>query len=77
VSGQCHVPAALNLGVPPIPIGWEAGCASELVWTQRLEERSFTSAGIEPLSSSLWSDTIVIELIQVPIVDVTIDFSGV
>jgi hypothetical protein len=27
--------------VPPLPIVQEAGCAPELVWTQRLEEKSF------------------------------------
>jgi hypothetical protein len=26
---------------PPIPIGKEAGCASELVWTQRIEDKFF------------------------------------
>jgi hypothetical protein len=30
---------------PPIPIGQEAGWASEPVWTQRLEEKSFASVG--------------------------------
>jgi hypothetical protein len=30
---------------PPVPTGLEAGCASELVWTQILEENSFTSVG--------------------------------
>jgi hypothetical protein len=30
---------------PPVPIGQEAGCAPEPVWTQRLEEKSFASAG--------------------------------
>jgi hypothetical protein len=30
---------------PPVPIGWEAGWFSELVWTQSLEEKSFSSAG--------------------------------
>jgi hypothetical protein len=30
---------------PPVPIAQEAGWASELVWTQRLEEKSFASAG--------------------------------
>jgi hypothetical protein len=30
---------------PPVPIVQEAGWASELVWTQRLEEISFPSAG--------------------------------
>jgi hypothetical protein len=37
---------ALPLGIgPPVPIGYEAGWASELVWTQRLEGKSCTSAG--------------------------------
>jgi hypothetical protein len=30
--------------VPPVPIVQEAGWASEPVWTQRIEEKSFTSA---------------------------------
>jgi hypothetical protein len=30
---------------PPVPIGQEAGWAPEPVWTQRLEEKSFASAG--------------------------------
>jgi hypothetical protein len=29
----------------PVPIGQEAGWTRELVWTNRLEEKSFTSAG--------------------------------
>jgi len=29
----------------PVPIGQEAGWASELVWRQRLEEKSFAFAG--------------------------------
>jgi hypothetical protein len=46
VSGQRHAPAALYPGKgPPVPTGQEAGLASELVWTQRLEEKSFASAG--------------------------------
>jgi hypothetical protein len=28
-----------------VPIGFEAGWASELVWTQRLEEKAFASFG--------------------------------
>jgi hypothetical protein len=47
VSGQHHAPAALyprGKG-PPVPIVQEAGWASEPVWTQRLEEKSFASAG--------------------------------
>jgi hypothetical protein len=42
VSGQRHAPAALlppGRG-PPVPIVQEAGWAPELVWTQRLEEKS-------------------------------------
>jgi hypothetical protein len=30
---------------PPVPSGQEAGCAPEPVWTQRLEEKLFASAG--------------------------------
>jgi hypothetical protein len=30
---------------PPVPIVQEAGWASEPVWTQRIEEKSFASAG--------------------------------
>jgi hypothetical protein len=30
---------------PPVPIGQEAGWAPEPVWTQRLEEKSFSSGG--------------------------------
>jgi hypothetical protein len=30
---------------PPVPIVQEAGCASESVWTHRLEEKSFAPAG--------------------------------
>jgi hypothetical protein len=40
VSGQRHAPAALlppGKG-PPVPIGQEAGWASEPVWIQRIEE---------------------------------------
>jgi hypothetical protein len=29
---------------PPVPIGQEAGWASEEVWTQKLQEKSFASA---------------------------------
>jgi hypothetical protein len=47
VSGQRHAPAALlppGKG-PPVPIGQEAGWASEPVWTQRIEEKSFAHTG--------------------------------
>jgi hypothetical protein len=66
VSGQHHAPVALCLGKgPPVPIVQEAGWASEPVWTQRLEEKFFASAGDRtPISrsSSPWSDTILTEL---------------
>jgi hypothetical protein len=46
VSGQRHAPAALYPGKgPPVPIVQEAGWAPESVWTQRLEEKPFVSAG--------------------------------
>jgi hypothetical protein len=41
VSGQCHAPGK----GPPVPIVQEAGWASEPVWTQRIEEKSFAPAG--------------------------------
>jgi hypothetical protein len=47
VSGQRHALAALlppRKG-PPVPIVQEAGWASEPVWTQRIEDKSFDSAG--------------------------------
>jgi hypothetical protein len=45
VSGQHHAVATLypRGKDPPIPTGQEAGWASELVWTQRLEEKSSVS----------------------------------
>jgi hypothetical protein len=67
VSGQHHAPTAIlppGKG-PPVPIVQEAGWAPEPVWTQRLEEKSFVSAGDRtPIarSSSPWSDTILPEL---------------
>jgi hypothetical protein len=37
---------ALPLGKGPlVPIGQEAGWAPELVWTHRIEEKSFSPAG--------------------------------
>jgi hypothetical protein len=47
VSGQRHALAALYLPVkgPPVHIGQEAGWASEVVWTQRLEEKFYACAG--------------------------------
>jgi hypothetical protein len=47
VSGQRHALALLYLQGkdPRVPIGLGAGWASELVWTQRLEEKSFSCPG--------------------------------
>jgi hypothetical protein len=48
VSGQRHAPAELyprERTAPPVPIVQETGWASEPVWTQRLEEKFFASAG--------------------------------
>jgi hypothetical protein len=42
--------------IPPVPIEQEAARSSELLWTQRLEETLFASAGdrtLFPRSSSL------------------------
>jgi hypothetical protein len=53
VSGQPHIPAALypRGKNPPVPIGREAGWASEPVWTQTLKEKSsLPLPGIEPWS---------------------------
>jgi hypothetical protein len=47
VSGERHATAVLlhpGKG-PPVPIVQKAGLASELVSTQRVEEKFFTSAG--------------------------------
>jgi hypothetical protein len=46
VSDQRHALAALYpLERPSVPTGQEAGWASELVWAQRLEGKSFASVG--------------------------------
>jgi hypothetical protein len=37
----------------PVPIGLETGCASELIWSRRLEEKSFASAGDPPVVQSV------------------------
>jgi hypothetical protein len=44
MSGQRHAPAALYPLERTPGTHW-AGWASELVWTQRIEEKSFASAG--------------------------------
>jgi hypothetical protein len=72
VSGQRHAPAAL---LPPgkgplVPIVQEAGWASEPVWTQRLEEKSFAPAGDRtPIarSTSPQSDTLLTALTRLQI----------
>jgi hypothetical protein len=46
VSGQRYAPAVLYSGEGiPVPTVQEAGWDSELIWTQRLEEKCFASAG--------------------------------
>jgi hypothetical protein len=65
MNGQRNAPDALYPGKgPPVPIWQEGGWVSELVWTQTLEDKSFTLPGIEPRSSRLYSDTILTELPQ-------------
>jgi hypothetical protein len=45
VSGQLHAPAALLPGEEPlVPILYEPGCASELVWKMLSTEESLASA---------------------------------
>jgi hypothetical protein len=45
VSGELHAPAAVQSGnEPPIPIGYEAGWASESVWMLWSKEESLASA---------------------------------
>jgi hypothetical protein len=57
VNGQRHAQAALYRGKgpppPPILIVKEARCASDLIWTQRLEKNSKPLTGIEYRSSIL------------------------
>jgi hypothetical protein len=46
LSCQRHTPAALYPGKGPlVPIGQEAWWALVLLWTHKLEEKSFASAG--------------------------------
>jgi hypothetical protein len=52
VSGQRHAPAALYSGNGPlVPIVQEAWWASELLWTQWIEKKSFASAGVRTPTS--------------------------
>jgi hypothetical protein len=62
--GRALAPAK---GPTTIPIGQEAGWTSEPVWTQRLQEKSFASAGDRtPITqpSTPYSDTRLTELPQ-------------
>jgi hypothetical protein len=45
---------------PPVPIVQEAGWTSEPVWTQRLEEKSFTSVGIPARSQTDWANRLTV-----------------
>jgi hypothetical protein len=54
MGGQLHAPVALCPRERTPGTHWvEAVLTSELVWTQRLEEKSLPLPGIEPRSSSL------------------------
>jgi hypothetical protein len=45
VSGQIHAPAALSPGKePPVPVGYEAGWAQDLVWTLWSREKSLAKS---------------------------------
>jgi hypothetical protein len=53
------------LALALVPIVQEAGWVPELVWTQRLQEKSFASAGDQTSiarSAILWPDTVLTEL---------------
>jgi hypothetical protein len=66
VSGQRHAPATFYHGNRLLLlIEQEAGWASELVWKQRIEEKSLPLPGIEIRSFSLCADTILAELRKV------------
>jgi hypothetical protein len=60
VSGQRHAP---RKGLP-VPFVQEAGWVPDLVWKQRLEEKSLTSAEVEPRSPGrpVRSQTLLAEL---------------
>jgi hypothetical protein len=48
-SGQLHAPASFPSRKEPVVfIGYEAGWASEIVWTPRRRENLFTLTGVEP-----------------------------
>jgi hypothetical protein len=52
VSGLIHAPAASSPGKkPPVIIGYEDGCASELVWTLWRREKSLLGIEHKPFSS--------------------------
>jgi hypothetical protein len=72
VSGLRHYPIALYPGKgSPVTIEHEAGWATEPVWTQRLAEKSFMSAGDRTWISRLSSpspDTILTEQPRLPFI---------
>jgi hypothetical protein len=72
VSGQHHTSATLYpRGRTPVRIVQGAVWASELVWTRRLHEKSFTFAGDRTsiaLSSSPQLDTILTESVSIGLV---------
>jgi hypothetical protein len=63
VSGQLHATAALH----PVPTEWEAGWASETIWTKRRGEKFPAPAGNwSPVTQPLSPVTILTELPQLP-----------
>jgi hypothetical protein len=54
-SGSRHGRALAQGKGPPVPIVHEAGWASEPFWTQRLEKKSFASAGDRTLIARSYS----------------------
>jgi hypothetical protein len=65
LTGQRHAPTVpLPQERIPVPFGQEAGWASELAWTPRLEEKCFASAGDR--TTVVKSDTILTELSKLP-----------
>ena len=56
VGGQRHAPAAFTPGKDPVPILWEAGWASEPVWTgaENLAHTGIRSPDLPARSESLY-----------------------
>jgi hypothetical protein len=83
VSGQLHAPAALLPPEkrPPVPIVQEAGWAPELVWTQRIEEKSVAPTGdrtpvVQPVVRHYTMFSKVISSIHVFFLKLCIHFSS-